>query len=375
MIGQKGLPATFGGIEHHVEEVGARLASRGHEVTVYCRTTYRSVTEETYRGMRLVLLPTIDSKHLDAIAHSALATVSALRRSPDIVHYHALGPGLVAPLPRLFGPARVVLTVHGLDQQRAKWGLAARGILEMAHWMSARVPDATVVVSEALARHYRERFDRRTFYVPNGIDGQPFTAPNGTLQGYGLEPGSYLLFVGRLVPEKAPDLLVRAFRRVQTDRCLVIAGGSSFSDSYAAELRDLAGGDPRVRFTGYVYGDALRELYSNARAFVLPSVVEGMPLTILEAISHGLPVIASDIEPHREVLGGTGPGRRLFRAGDEASLERALEWGVSFDSADRLGACELQRKTLARYPWEFTASRLEAIYLRVARPNRPLPRP
>ncbi len=371
MIGQKGLPATHGGVERHVEEIGARLAGLGHDVTVFCRSSYSAGAETSqisgdYRGLHLRPVAALETKHLDAITHSALSTAAAMRMRPDIVHYHALGPGLVAPAPRILSSARVVLTVHGLDNERAKWSWPARALLGTAHWMSARVPDATVVVSRALVDHYAGRYGRQTMYVPNGVDRRPTRPPSAVLDEYGLTPGRYLLSVGRLVPEKAVDLLVRAYGRLPGSLPLVIAGGSSFTDEYVANLRRLASEDPRVVLTGYVYGDRLAELYSNAAAFVLPSHLEGMALTLLEAISHGLPVVASDIAPNREVS-GEGPGYRLFPAGDEAGLAAALIRALEGDRAERQGAALLRERVLAEHSWDAAAQRLQEIYLGLVR--------
>ena len=364
MIGQKGVPATFGGIEHHVEEIGARLAARGHDVTVYCRSSYGSNREAEYRGMRLCHLRTVGSKHLDAIAHSALSTVSAMAGRVDVVHYHALGPGLVAPLPKYLSGARVVLTVHGLDNERAKWGRAAKAVLGTAHWMSARVPDETVVVSRTLADHYEDMGTRRVTHVPNGVEPVAPRPADVITTEFGLRPGSYLLFVGRLVPEKAPDLLIRAFSHVRTRRRLVITGGSSFTDGYVAQLRKMAEPDPRVLFTGYAYGDRLTELYSNAAAFVLPSHLEGLPLTLLEAASYGVPIVASDIAPHLEVLGSEEPGRRLFPSGDEQALAGAIRRSLDDRSEETAGAVRLRDEILRRYQWDEVTRHLEEIYLR-----------
>jgi hypothetical protein len=169
MIGQRGVPATFGGIEHHVEELGSRLVDRGHEVTVFCRPNYVSNGRRDYRGMRLQHVPTVGTKHFDAIAHSATSTVAAMRDSYDVIHYHALGPGLLAFAPRLASRAKVVLTVHGLDHERAKWGLVARSVLKTAGWLSARVPDATITVSRSLTDYYANHHRRRAVYIPNGV--------------------------------------------------------------------------------------------------------------------------------------------------------------------------------------------------------------
>jgi glycosyltransferase involved in cell wall biosynthesis len=366
VIGTRGVPATFGGIEHHVEEIGARLAERGHDVTVFCRSNYVTNGQARHRGMRLARLPTVSSKHLDALVHSALATGRALGGRYDVVHYHAIGPGALAPVPRYGSKAKVVQTIHGLDDERAKWGAGARTFLRAAAWLSAHVPDETVVVSRSLAEQYRERYDRDTTYIPNGVSS-PGTPPPGDVvrDRFGVEPGTYLLFVGRLVPEKAPDLLLRAFRGLDGDLRLVLAGGSSFTDRYTAELTRVAAADRRVLMAGYVYGQDLAALYAHARAFVLPSFVEGLPLTLLEAASHGTPVVASAIPPHFEVLGADGPGRRLFAPGDEKALASALTLVIEGGAAERAGAATLRDAVLAEYRWDRATEATEAVYRRL----------
>ena len=362
MIGVRGVPATFGGIERHVEELGARLAARGHDVTVFCRSNYSAPGQGSHRGMRLTSLPTVGTKHLDAIVHSGLATLEAMAASYDILHYHAIGPGMLAVLPRYLARARVVLTVHGRDDERGKWGRGAKAVLGTAGWLSARVPDATIVVGRHLERYYREAHGRGTVYVPNGVQAAMPRPANGTLARLGLQPGRYLLFVGRLVPEKAPDLLLRTFRRLPGDHRLVLAGDTSFTDRFTGELRRLAAGDPRVVLPGYLYGAELQELYSNAAAFVLPSLLEGLPLTLLEAASYGLPVVASSIPPHLEVLGSAGPGRRLHRPGDGDQLLDALGQVLADPRAERAGAVEVRDQVLRTYCWDDMTERTEAVY-------------
>lgn len=364
MVGQKGLPATFGGIEHHVEHIGRRLVERGHRVTVYCRGTYGEIPERKYHGMDLVPAATVGTKHLDAIVHSMTSTAKALAVRADILHYHGIGPGLVAPVPRFLSTARVVMTVHGLDHQRAKWGPAGRMALGTAHWMSGRVPDQIIVVSRALEQHYRSEFGRATEYVPNGVIQWPAVPASALPAGHGLVPGRYALFVGRLVPEKRVDLLIEAFRRVPGDQQLAIVGDSSFSDQYSRRLRDLAAQDPRVVFTGFAYGDELAALYQHAGVFVQPSALEGLPLTLLEAASHDAPVLVSDIPPHREVL-GEGSGRHQMVPVDSVD---ALAGAVSFmlqhprprDATSRAW----RQSVLDRHSWEAATDQLEALYLR-----------
>ncbi|MFV2095331.1 glycosyltransferase family 4 protein [Micromonospora sp. LOL_014] len=371
MIGQKGMPATYGGIERHVEELASRLAARGHDVTVYCRPSYGSVPMDRYRGVRLRQVRTVASKHLDAIVHSTTSTLAAMRDRPDIVHYHGLGPGLVAPLPRYLARSKVVLTVHGLDQQRAKWSRLAQTVLGTAHWLSGYVPDARVAVSRGLANHYQTRFGSSASYIPNGV-GIPRQVPARQIgPRFGLTPGRYLLMVGRLVPEKSADLLVRAFRQVDTDLRLAIVGGSSFSDDFVARVRAEAVDDPRVVFTGFAYGDLLAELYSHAAAFVQPSRLEGLPLTLLEAASYGLPVVASDITPHVEVLAADGPGHRIFRDGDADDLVRALRQLAADPDAERIGAKALRDRVGVEYTWDAATAELEALYLNLLPARKP----
>jgi glycosyltransferase involved in cell wall biosynthesis len=361
MIGQRGVPATWGGIERHVAELGGRLARRGHIVTVFNRSNYQPQRWRHCRGMRVQSLPTVGTKHFDAIVHSFLSTLTALARRFDVVHFHALGPGLCTPIARMAGSARVVLTIHGLDNQRAKWGGPARRVLDVAEWMSSRVPNETIVVSNALVDHYRTRHGRHVTYIPNGVNPGMRRPARRIHQRFGLEPG-YVLFVGRLVPEKAPHLLLDAYRQVDGDRPLVIVGGSSFTNDYVAALHSAARQDPRVTLLGYVYGDALAELYSNAGAFVLPSALEGLPLTLLEAASYGVPVVASDIPPHVEVLIPTGPGRRTFASGSVEELAAALSEMLAAPDGERAGATTLRRDVLARYDWERATTSTESVY-------------
>jgi glycosyltransferase involved in cell wall biosynthesis len=361
-IGTRGVPAGEGGVERHVEELGSRLAERGHEVTVYCRTNYVTDRRPTYRGMRLRYVASAGTKNLDFIAHSAASTVLSMRRPPDIIHFHAIGSALVAPLPRYLSRTGVVLTVHGLDYARQKWSGAARAALKVAERLSARVPHATIVVSRALADHYATSLGRVPAYIPNGMP-EATLRPRGPAAGrLGLAQRDYMLFVGRLVPEKAPDLLVRSFRAVPGDARLLIVGSSGFTDAYAGLVRDLAAADPRVIMAGGVFGDELAELYSNAAAFVLPSSLEGLPITLLEAVAHRAPVIVSDIAPHLEVVGADGPGHRVVRQGDAGALTASLAAALQDRDRERQGASVLFDRVSAQYSWDAITTETEQVY-------------
>jgi len=363
MIGQKGLPATFGGIERHVQEIGSRLAARGHDIAVFCRPNYAGEDHAEFLGMRLRHLPTVATKHLDAIAHSAVATVAALREGYDVIHYHAEGPGMLAFAPRAASDASVVVTIHGLDHERAKWSRTARAVLRIAGWLSAHVPDATITVSRDLRDHYARRYGRTTVYIPNGV---PVAGPSarGRLPA-GIKPGGYFLFVGRLVPEKQPDVLIRAFRAMSSDARLVISGGDSFSGAYVNHLTRLAAGDDRIVFTGYVFGEALRSLYESAAAFVLPSSLEGLPLTLLEAIGAGTPVVVSDIPPHIEIVRADGPGHRVVPAGDVDALRRTLSTVLEDRRGERIGVTALRERIIGEYSWDSVTDATERLYLRL----------
>ncbi len=364
-IGQRGVPATIGGIEHHVEEIGARLAARGHDVTVYTRANYVTDHVGEYRGMRVRYIPTAPTKHLEALVHSGLSTAVAMLPGPrhaDILHYHAIGPSVFTPLPRALTSRGVVLTVHGLDYDRDKWGVGARMALRSAGWISAHVPHATITVSKNLADFYLRRYGRAAHYIPNGVAVPVHRPPRLIGERFGLRGRDYALFLGRLVPEKAPDLLLRAFRRVDTTSRLVIAGGSSFTDRYVQQLEALAARDSRVVMAGAVQGELLHELYSNAALFVLPSRLEGLPLTLLEAASYRLPLVASDIPPHREILGDDGPGGRTFPSGDESALAAALTETLEDLDAAFAGARLLGDRVAEHYDWDSATEATETVY-------------
>lgn len=367
MLGTRGLPATFGGVEHHVEEIGSRLVARGHEVTVYSQSAYSAhagsahITE--HLGMQVVTMPTVNARGLEALAHSAMSTAHGLRSGHDVFHYHAVGPGLMTPLARYGGRAAVVQTVHGLDADRAKWGGGARSVLTLATWLSARVPDRTLTVSRDLADHYAAHFDRACDYVPNGVSLKTSRAPRLITEKYGLSGRDYVLFVGRMVPEKRPDLLIEAFSQIDTDQRLVLVGGSSHTDEFVEELRLRAARDPRVIMPDYVYGEELDEFFTNATTFVQPSALEGLPLTLLEAMGSGLPVVTSDIRPHLEIIGGSErAGARVFAHDDVASLRAALERSLAWPDQERTFSARLRADVVATYDWSACVDRLEQIY-------------
>lgn len=356
MIGQKGIPATYGGIERHVEEIGARLVERGHEVTVYARPHYTKIGG-IYRGMRIMRLPSINTKHFDTITHCFASTFDSILRGYDIVHFHALGPSLFSSLPHL-RKTRTVVTVHGLDWQRGKWGRVAAWFLRECERPAIVFPDRTIVVSKALQEYFRNRYKAETVVIPNGTNPAVQRPPN-KIRKYGLDRHRYVLFVGRLVPEKGCHMLLEAFTGLKTDAQLVMAGGSSFSDGYVDSLMRIRNGDERIHMLGYVYGDLLEELFSNAYLIVQPSFLEGFSISLVEAMSHGKAILASDIPENIEVIEDCG---MTFRTQDVDDLREKLQLLLDDPPAvDRI-AKRCGAHARERFSWSKIVEATEGVY-------------
>jgi len=367
-IGGRGVISKYSGIESYYEEVGRHLAEMGHEVTVYCRNYFTPALDQ-HNGMRIVRLPTIRSKHLETVIHTTLATVHALTQGYDLVHYHALGPALFSFVPRVFG-TKTAVTVQGLDWQRKKWGRLAATILRLGERASARLPNRTMVVSRVLQERYRAMHGIESFYIPNGGVLREKSKPRAILD-WGLEPGKYVLFLGRFSPEKGCHLLVEAFERLDTDVKLVMAGASSYCDAYSRELRTHA--SDRIRMLEWVSGETLDELLTNAMIFALPSDLEGLSLALLDAMGAGLCVLTSDVPENREVVDGAG---FTFKRGDAADLAERLRFLIA-NPAVREAAGRTARKRIEdQYQWRKIAEDIERAYFNALgiEPVSPLPK-
>jgi len=370
-IGGRGVIAKYSGIEAYYEEVGKRLVELGYDVTVYCRT-YFTPARKTHNGMRLVRLPTIRSKHLETVVHTLLSSIHAAFSSCNIVHYHALGPALFSFLPQLFGK-KTAVTVQGLDWRRKKWGRLASRVLRLGELASARVPDATMVVSRTLQEYYRLNYGIETAYVPNGATLRQ-RIDSIYLKQWGLEPDNYILFAGRLSPEKNCHLLIEAYKKLTTPAKLVFAGGSSHTDAYAESLRRQA--NNHIVFTDWVAGDAFTELLTHAALFVLPSDLEGLSLALLDAMGAGTCVLTSDVPENREVVEGAG---FTFRAGDVDDLRRMLDLLLSHQAMRAAAAHLAQDWVRDQYQWPRIAKEIAAVYEQLAGrdvvpQDRPAPR-
>jgi glycosyltransferase involved in cell wall biosynthesis len=355
-IGGRGVVSKYSGIETYYEEVGARLVEMGHEVTVYCRNYFTPPTKE-FAGMRLLRLPTIRSKHLETVVHTALSTAHALTQNYDIVHYHTLGPALFSGFPRWFGK-KTLVTVQGLDWQRGKWGRLASFVLRLGERASVGLPNATMVVSQTLHRRYRERHGVDSVYVPNGATLRKKREPRKILD-WGLTPGKYILFLGRFSPEKGCHLLVEACERLRTDVKLVMAGASSYCDEYSRDLRNHA--SDRVKILDWVSGEVLDELLTNAMVFVLPSDMEGLSLALLDAMGAGLCVLASDVPENREVVMDAG---YTFRRGDAGDLAERLSFLIANPAVREAAGRAAKARILEHYLWPKVAEQVERAYFR-----------
>ena len=356
-IGGRGVISKYSGIEAYYEQVGQRLARMGHEVTVYCRTYFTPRLPE-YHGMQLVRLPTIRSKHFETVLHTLLSTVHALTGRYDIVHYHALGPALFSFLPRLVG-AKTAVTVQGLDWQRKKWGCFASAVLRLGEQASVKFPSATMVVSQALQQRYREVHGIEAFYVPNGGVLREWREPRKILE-WGIEPGNYILFLGRFSPEKGCHLLVQAFEQLDTKADLVMAGASSYCDEYSRELRKHA--SERIRMLDWVAGETLDELLTNAMLFVLPSDLEGLSLALLDAMGAGLCVVTSDVPENREVVDGAG---FTFRRGSASDLADRLRFLIANPAVREAAGKAAKQRIQEQYQWPYIAAEIEKAYFAV----------
>lgn len=366
VVGSRGMPGVHGGIERHVEELYPRLVRRGLKITVYARSAY--VPHDTeYDGVSVVTLESLSGRYTEAIAHTALSIWHARRGNYDLLHVHAIGPGLLLPFAKPMGFRRSVLSSHALDYERAKWGRAAKTMLRIAEQVAVRCSTEVIAVSKSGARHLEDHYHRDVHYIPNG-PGELTKRPLGELlKRLGLKGDDYVLFVGCLIPEKCPDDLVAAITELPGLK-VVFAGDSSHTDEFTNHLRYAAGA--HALFPGYICGSDLEELYSSALVYVLPSEVEGLSISLLEAMAFGLPVVASDIPGNVEALGAP-PAGLACPLRDREALVAALEQLAENPDLRR----ELSRKAIARvreaYDWEMIADQTLTVYKRaVARHPR-----
>ena len=366
MLGHKRIPSNEGGVEVVVEALCARMAALGHSVTCYNRAGHHVSGAEhelpagsVYRGIRLVTVPTLERKGFAAVISSFFAAVRSAFGSYDVVHIHAEGPAFFCWLPKLFGK-RVIVTVHGLDWQREKWngGIASK-FIHLGERVAVRFADEIIVLSENVRQYFLDTYGRATRFIPNGVSAPTLESPRLIAEKWGLQKDGYILYLGRIVPEKGETYLIEAFKQVKTDKKLVIAGGSSDTERYLRQLQNLAAGDDRILFTGFVQGKLRDELYSNAYVYTLPSDLEGMPLSLLEAMSYGNCCLVSDIPECAEVVEDKAV---LFRKSDVDNLRQKLQTLCDQPETASQYKANAAQFILNKYGWDDVVDKTLALY-------------
>lgn len=355
MLGHKRVPSREGGIEVVVEELATRMVRMGHQVTCYNRRGHHvsgkdfdTKNEKYYKGIRLKRVFTVEKRGLAAMSSSFFAAIRVAFGRYDVVHFHAEGPCAMIWLPKLLGK-RCIATIHGLDHQRAKWGKFAQWYILLGEKMAVKYADEIIVLSKGVQSYFWENYRRKTIFIPNGVNKAEKQKTNEIVRKFGLVKNDYILYVGRLVPEKGLVYLIRAFKMIHTTKKLVIAGGASDTNEFEDELRKLATGDERIIFTGFVQGKVLEELYSNAYIYVLPSDLEGMPLSLLEAMSYGNCCLVSDIEECSAVV---EENAIIFRRGDISDLKDKLQMAIDSENLVNMIGSVSAEFICNKYNWD-----------------------
>ena len=365
MIGHKRVPSREGGVEVVVEELSTRLVKDGHQVDIYNRKG-KNVQDKNadkqnkkikdYKGAKIITIPTINKKGIDALLYSFFASIRALFGKYDVLHYHAEGSCAMLWIPHLF-KKRIVVTIHGLDWQRSKWGGFATKYIKFGEKLAAKYADEIIVLSKGVQQYFKDTYNRDTHFIPNGVNKPTIREANIIKEKYGLEKNKYILFLARIVPEKGVQYLIDAYKPIDTDVKLVIAGGASHTNDFLEEIKKKASEDKRINMTGFVQGQELEELYSNCLLYCLPSDVEGMPISLLEAMSYGKMCLVSNIEENTQVIENYGIIFEKSNVEDlKQKLKQILQQKVTIEEQ------HIQNYVLERYNWDDVVNKTEKLY-------------
>ena len=357
VIGTRGIPSIPGGVEKHCEQLYPLLAKQGIDVMLARRSSYVTDRIQQWNGISLVDIFTPRQKSLEAIVHTALAFVEAKRWNADIVHVHAIGPAIMVPLGRLLG-MKIIVTNHGPDYDRQKWGRVAKAVLKFGEYLGCKFANEVIVISAPIMDIVKQRCNRSSHLIYNGVPIPELGVSYDYIESMGLQQGSYILSVGRLVPEKGFNDLIDAFESLDMDVKLVIAGDSDHNDTYSRQLKDRAKNNPKIIMPGYVVGEFLSQLFTHAKLFVLPSYHEGLPIALLEALSFGLPAVVSDIPANIEV---ELPTECYFPAGNVSLLSKTLKKRLEKEitAAERE---DVREGVKIKYNWNDIAGQTVAVY-------------
>lgn len=367
MLGQKRIPSREGGVEIVVKELSIRMAAMGHNVVCYNRRgkhvsgkRYGNKTKiNEYKGVELKSVFTIDKKGLAAVTSSFAATIKCLFGKYDVIHFHAEGPCVAIFIPHLLG-IRTVATIHGLDWSRAKWsnGIGSKYI-KLGEKMAVKYADEIIVLSKNVQEYFKSTYKRDTVYIPNGVNKPEIKQPNEITKRWGLNKNDYILFLGRIVPEKGIKYLIDAYRNIKTDKKLVIAGGVSDTNDFMAEINEIVSNDSKIILTGFVEGNALEELYSNAYIYTLPSDLEGMPLSLLEAMSYGNCCLTSDIPECADVIEDMGV---TFKRSNTDALREALQTLCDNEDIVNKYKAVVRDRICEKYNWDDITEKTIELY-------------
>ncbi|MBT3419287.1 MAG: glycosyltransferase family 4 protein [Candidatus Magasanikbacteria bacterium] len=370
MIGQKGIPAIYGGVEKHVHELSSELVLAGHKVSVYSRSWYSEGVTSIVDGVRVVFTPSIHTKHLDTITHTLSSTIHALFYGYDVIHYHGVGPSLLSWIPRIFSPkTRVITTFHSIDRYHQKWGLFARFCLKLGEYTACLFAHKTITISESLTKYCAKEFHKDTVCIPHGLTQTTAIYSKEHISRFGFTPQKYLVMVSRLVPHKGAHLLIEAFRRLKKqhlndpqiqDLKLAIVGGSVYTNQYVKQLHEQAHVCNDIVFTDFQSGDTVEALYANALALIHPSLNEGLPLTVLQAMSHGTSVLVSNIPEHLELVQDP---RSIFVENDVAAIEEKIYAFLALSASEKEAMIQKNIETVHKhYAWDKIIGKIVALY-------------
>lgn len=364
MIGHKRVPSREGGVEVVVEELSTRLVKLDYKVDIYNRKG-KNVQDKNadrekrklkqYKGARIITIPTINKKGVDALIYSFLATLIALFGQYDVLHYHAEGSCAMLWIPHLF-KKRIVVTIHGLDWKRSKWGGFATKYIKFGEKCAVKYADEIIVLSEGVQKYFKDTYDRDTNFIPNGVNKPNIKEANIIKEKYGLVKDNYILFLARIVPEKGLHYLIDAYNQIDTDKKLVIAGGASHTNDYLQEIKKKISKNDKIIMTGFVQGEELEELFSNCCFYCLPSDIEGMPISLLEAMSYGCKCLVSNIEENVQVCKDYA---ETFEKSNVVDLKNKMEKCLRLQENEKK---EIINYITNQYSWDEVIIKTESLY-------------
>lgn len=360
IMGIRGIPANYGGFETFAEELAPRLAELGHDVTVYGRANIIDYQGDVYKGVKLVILPTISHKYFDTVAHTFLCALHALKCRYDAILICNSANAVFSWIPRLVGTP-VALNVDGLEWKRAKWNKLGQWFYKFSEWLATFLPTEIITDARDIEKYYLDKYNKKSTYIPYG-------APVGgvetreVLEQFGVEPGKYVLYVSRFEPENNPHRVVEAFEKVQTDFKLVMVGDAPYSSDFIRKLKSTR--DPRIIFTGYVFGQGYREFQSNAYFYVQGTEVGGTHPALIEGMGHGNCVLANDVPEHREVLGDAG---FYFSTRNNGELAEKMQYLLDNPQEVEAAGRRAMERIEAKYTWDRVTEAYQGLFERLAR--------